>query len=83
MKRPLAAASLLATWYLMTPPWAQIGKMNTQASLSTWGTISYYDSAAACETDRQTMIKATGAGAESAKLLSAAQCVAGTDPRLK
>jgi hypothetical protein len=83
MNRPLAAASLLATWYLITPPWSQVGKFDSQASFSKWSTIAYYNSSAACEADKQAMIKAPGSAPENSKFLSAAQCIAEGDPRLK
>jgi hypothetical protein len=83
MKRPLAVALLLASWYLVTPPYSQPGKLDSKAALSKWGMIAYYGSSAACEADRQNMIKASGASSDSSKLLSAAQCVEENDPRLK
>jgi hypothetical protein len=84
MKKLLATASVLAaSWYLMTPPWTQVGKFDSQASLSKWDKISYYTSSAACETDKQAMIKIPGSAPDYLKLLSASQCVAENDPRLK
>jgi hypothetical protein len=85
MKKRLAAASLLATWYLITPPWSQVGKFDGQASLSKWNKIAYYQSSVACEADRQLMIKekSSGAAPEDLKFLSATQCVAEEDPRFK
>ena len=46
MKKPLVVASLLASWYLITPPWLQVGKFDSQASLSKWDKIAYYQSSA-------------------------------------
>jgi hypothetical protein len=83
MKKPLAAASLLATWYLITPPYQQVGKFDIQAALSKWDKIAYYQSSAACESDRQSMIKTPGITPDYSKFLSATQCVADSDPRLK
>jgi hypothetical protein len=83
MKKPLVVASLLASWYLITPPWLQVGKFDSQASLSKWDKIAYYQSSALCEADRQGMIKSPGATPEYLKFLSAAQCVSGDDPRFK
>jgi hypothetical protein len=81
MKTPLAAVSLFVTWYLITPPWPQVGKFDTQAPLSKWNKITLYPSSAACEADRQIMVKAIAP--ENQKFMVAAQCVAEGDPRFK
>jgi hypothetical protein len=83
MKRLFVTASLLATWYLITPPWSQPGKFDSQASLSKWDKVSFYDSSAACEADKHAMLGAPGAAPEYAKFFAAAQCVADGDPRFK
>lgn len=83
MKRLFVMASLLGTWYLITPPWSQVGKFDSQASLSKWDKISYYETSAACEADKHALIGAPGAAPDYVKLLSAAQCVAEGDPRFK
>jgi hypothetical protein len=81
MKTPLAAVSLFVTWYLITPPWPQVGKFDTQAPLSKWNKITLYPSSAACEADRQILVKAIAP--ENQKFMVAAQCVAEGDPRFK
>jgi hypothetical protein len=85
MKKVLVAASLLATWYLITPPWSPPGKMDAQASLSIWNKISYYQSPAACQSDRTEIIRemTPGATPEVLKAITAIQCVVGDDPRFK
>jgi hypothetical protein len=85
MKKLLAAAALLATWYLITPPWSQPGTFNGQASLTIWNKIAYYQTSAACEIDKKEITREMSSGAtpEVVKSLSAMQCVSGDDPRFK
>jgi hypothetical protein len=88
----MVALSLLG-WYLMAPPIENLSA-NLSAPISRWDTITSYDSAYACETQRRAdvdrmqkviegEITQGKPVAEGAREFAGEQCVATDDPRLK
>ena len=72
-----AAGLVLLGWYLMLPP-GNAKSVNTSALFAQWDHNASYDSASACENDRQEMREhfPTGDVVES-------RCIASDDARLK
>jgi hypothetical protein len=92
-----AAALALVGWYLLTPPFDDLGRVNAKARFSAWDNWDAYDSAVKCELDKAKIIGLAKAkvGRHSASPRRAAadqsfleavllgQCVAADDPRLE
>jgi len=62
-----------------------VGTFDAQAPISKWNKISFYSSSAACQADREILIKETApcATPEVAKFFQTTQCVAEDDARFK
>ena len=84
-----AAALALVGWYLVLPPWG-----NVNAPLSKWHIYQPFDSAAECQTGRDSVVTyqdkhkglamtlTTASGGDLQFDASGATCIATDDPRL-
>ena len=91
--RQAAALGLLATWYLLTPPFAPgdpPGPLQLRAPLSQWNHMDSSDTASGCDEQRNNMVRMYGSGDMTSVatqfklwLYHNSVCVSSADPRLK
>ena len=91
--RHAAALGLLATWYLLTPPFAPgdpPGALKLNAPLSQWSQMDSSDTASDCDEQRNNMVRMYRSGDMTSVtiqfklwLYHNAVCVSSADPRLK
>jgi|SRR5579863_7503466 len=91
-----AAALAPVGWYLLTPPFDDLGRVNAKARFSAWDNWDTYDSPVKCELDKAKIIESAKVkvGRDSAGPLRTGdqnfleavllgQCITADDPRLK